>query len=76
MRLQRALKLGQAARAREHLEYVAKARPQDDQVHALLAAVYRALGEREKARAELKLHQAILDRKAEEAREAFGRREE
>jgi tetratricopeptide (TPR) repeat protein len=67
-------KLARHAEAKEHLEYVARTRPTDDQVHALLGSVYRALGLDERAKAEMKLHQAILDRKAAEARDVFTER--
>jgi Flp pilus assembly protein TadD len=65
---------GRSKEALEHLEYVARMRPGDEQVHALLGAVYRALGNEARARAELKIHKEILDRKAAAAREAFAER--
>jgi tetratricopeptide (TPR) repeat protein len=67
--------LGQACRAlgrhRQALQeflIVARLRPKDDSVHAQLATVYRALGDAERAKAELEIHRRLLKEKAEAAR--------
>jgi Flp pilus assembly protein TadD len=55
--------LGRTADARRQWEAVAKARPEDDQVHYLLGNLYRQLGEGELARRELARHREILERR-------------
>jgi protein O-GlcNAc transferase len=55
--------LGRIADARTQWEAVAKARPDDDQVHYLLGNLYRQLGDNERSRRELKLHREILERR-------------
>lgn len=52
--------LGRTADARTQWEAVAKARPDDDQVHYLLGNLYRQLGDPERARRELNRHSEIL----------------
>src|SRR5262249_5079953 len=56
--------LGRTADARALWEAVAKARPDDHQVHYLLGNLYRQMGEAELARQELKKHSQILERRA------------
>ena len=54
--------------ALDQLTFVAEHRPDDDSVHAQLAAVYRALGNTEKAVAEMKLQRELLHKRSEAAR--------
>jgi len=58
---------GRFSEALEQLTFVAENRPGDESVHAQLAAVYRALGNTDKAMAELKLHREILRKRSEAA---------
>src|SRR5258705_4254141 len=55
--------LGRTADARRQWEAVAKARPDDDQVHYLLGNLYRQLGDGDRARRELNRHREILERR-------------
>ncbi len=55
--------LGRTAEARRKWEAVAKARPDDDQVHYLLGNLYRQLGDGDRARRELNRHREILERR-------------
>jgi tetratricopeptide (TPR) repeat protein len=57
--------LGRPADARREWEAVAKARPNDDQVHYLLGNLYRQLGDRDRSRREFERHREILDRRQE-----------
>jgi len=59
---------GRMKEALEQLTFVAEHRPDDDSVHAQLAAVYRALGNTSKAMAELKLQRELLQKRSEAAR--------
>ena len=56
-------KAGRTAEARAQWEAVAKARPDDDQVHYLLGNLYRELGEAALAKRELELHRKILEQR-------------
>jgi tetratricopeptide (TPR) repeat protein len=56
-------KAGKAAEARAEWEAVAKARPNDDQIHYLLASLYRELGETELSKIELEKHRSLLDKR-------------
>jgi len=67
---------GEFEAALRHLQAVAERRPRDDRIHAQLAAVYREMGDRERAAAEMKLHQQILREKFDSARESFERRKD
>ncbi|HYI93765.1 MAG TPA: tetratricopeptide repeat protein [Bryobacteraceae bacterium] len=49
--------------ARQAWEIVAKARPEDDQIHYLLGNLYRDLGESSLASRELETHRQILERR-------------
>ena len=49
--------------ARQAWEIVAKARPDDDQIHYLLGNLYRDLGETRLASRELEIHRQILERR-------------
>ena len=53
------------------LRLVAARRPEDDSVHAQLAAVFKAMGETERANEEMRLHRAILQKKLNASREAM-----
>ncbi len=55
--------LGRTTDARTQWEAVAKARPDDDQVHYLLGNLYRQSGDADRARQELNLHSDILKRR-------------
>lgn len=57
-------KLNRLVEARAQWEAVAKARPADDQVHYLLANLYRALGEEALAKQELNRHRELLEKHA------------
>jgi len=73
--LGRALRLaGKPEDALGQLQFVAERRPQDDRVHAQLAAAYRDLGDRERAAAEMKIHQKILANRFRAARDSFDQR--
>ena len=52
----------------EHLQLVAAKTPNDDSVHAQLAALYRNTGETEKAAEEMKIHSRILRERLEASR--------
>jgi tetratricopeptide (TPR) repeat protein len=56
-------KAGRSGEARKLWEAVAQARPEDDQVHYLLAGLYRASGEAALAKQELEKHRSILQRR-------------
>ena len=60
-------KTGRAADARAAWEAVAKARPNDDQVHFLLAGLYRELGETVLAQREFSLHRKLLEQRGNRA---------
>jgi tetratricopeptide (TPR) repeat protein len=62
---------GRYAEALGHFREIARVRPDDDSVHAQLAAVYRGLGDESAARRELQIHKGILDRKRTAARKSF-----
>jgi tetratricopeptide (TPR) repeat protein len=64
---------GQPREAIEQLKYVAERVPDDDMIHAQLAAAYRAAGDQATARHEMDLHSKILQ--AEHARLAGLRNE-
>ena len=49
--------------AQREWEAIAKARPDDDQVHYLLGNLYREMGDQERARRELGRHREILERR-------------
>ena len=53
------------------LQLVAARRPEDDSVHAQLAAAFKAMGETERANDEMRLHRAILQKKLNASREAM-----
>ena len=55
--------------ALREFQFVAGRRPEDDTVHAQLAAVYKALGDEKHAAAELELHQQISRKRLEAARQ-------
>lgn len=54
-------KLGRHTDARREWELVAKVRPRDDQVHFLLANLYRDLGDSAASKREFETHRAILE---------------
>ncbi|HYO80699.1 MAG TPA: tetratricopeptide repeat protein [Bryobacteraceae bacterium] len=54
-------KVGRLNDARSAWEFVVSSRPGDDQVHYLLAGLYRELGEPEKATRELQEHRKVLE---------------
>jgi tetratricopeptide (TPR) repeat protein len=56
-------KAGRNAEARQLWEAVAQARPDDDQVHYLLAGLYRESGETALAKAALEKHRSVLQRR-------------
>lgn len=56
---------GQYREAIEHLQFVALKAPNDDSVHAQLAALYRNTGELGKAAEEMKIHSRILRERLE-----------
>ena len=56
-------KTGNLAGARSVWEQVAKARPQDDQVHFLLGGLYREMGEAELSQKEFNLHRQLLEQR-------------
>ena len=56
-------KAGRTAEARALWESVARARPDDDQIHYLLGALYQQLGESALAKAELEKHRSVLERR-------------
>lgn len=58
------LDTGNAEAALPHLERVAREKPDDDQVHFLLAQAYRALGKPQEAAREMQVHQSLLRRVA------------
>lgn len=60
-------KAGRNSEARALWESVAKARPGDDQVHYLLANLYRDLGENALFRVEIEKHRALLEHRRETA---------
>lgn len=62
---------GNYEEAVRELDWVARRRPEDDSVHAQLAAVFRAMGETERANQEMRLHRAILQKKLNASREAM-----
>src|SRR6266852_5250099 len=55
--------MSESTDARKQWEAVAKARPDDDQVHYLLGNLYRQLGDADRARRELQRHREILERR-------------
>jgi tetratricopeptide (TPR) repeat protein len=67
---------GRLREALRELRVVAARRPQDGSVHAQLALVYRALGQPERAKEELVIHQSILKRKLTASQESFERRQQ
>ena len=56
-------KTGRLRDAQREWEWIAKARPEDEQIHYLLGNLYRELGDGERARRELARHREILDRR-------------
>ncbi|MGH9633055.1 MAG: tetratricopeptide repeat protein [Bryobacteraceae bacterium] len=62
---------GRNEEALEQLKTVAARRPEDDSVHAQLAAVYRSLGDMESARREMEVHREILRKRHEQTRRNF-----
>ncbi|MFN0104055.1 MAG: tetratricopeptide repeat protein [Bryobacteraceae bacterium] len=56
-------KLGRDPEALAQWEPVAKAQPNDDQVHFLLGSLYRDLGRAEEAQRELRRHREILEKR-------------
>lgn len=56
-------KAGSLAAARSVWEQVAKARPEDDQVHFLLGGLYRELGEAALSQREFSLHRQLLEQR-------------
>ncbi|MDQ6706740.1 MAG: tetratricopeptide repeat protein [Acidobacteriota bacterium] len=60
--------LGNNAGALQEFRIVAGRRPQDDSVHAQLAAVYRSLGKPELVKAEIEKHRRLLQEKKDAAR--------
>ncbi len=56
-------KAGSLAAARSVWEQVAKARPQDDQVHFLLGGLYRELGEAALSQREFNIHRQLLEQR-------------
>jgi tetratricopeptide (TPR) repeat protein len=68
--------LGRAFRILERWEdalsefrFVAERRPDDNTIHAQLAAVYKALGDEKRATAELVIHEQISRQRLEAARQ-------
>jgi Flp pilus assembly protein TadD len=55
--------------ALREFQFVAERRPEDDTIHAQLAAVYNALGDEKRATAELEIHERISQRRLEAARQ-------
>jgi tetratricopeptide (TPR) repeat protein len=55
--------VGRIADARREWETLARANPNDDQVHYLLGNLYRESGEAALAKRELEKHRQILDRR-------------
>jgi tetratricopeptide (TPR) repeat protein len=53
--------------ALREFQFVAERRPEDDTIHAQLAAVYKALGDKKRAAAELEMHERILRKRLEAA---------
>ena len=60
-------KTGRPTDARAAWEAVAKARPNDDQIHFLLAGLYRELGETVLAQREFSLHRKVLEQRGSPA---------
>ena len=60
-------KTGRPSDARTAWEAVAKASPNDDQVHFLLAGLYRELGEAVRAQREFSLHRKLLEQRGNRA---------
>lgn len=56
---------GQYDEALKELQFVAERQPEDNQVHAQLAALYRAMGNAEAARKEMQTQRQILQRQRE-----------
>jgi tetratricopeptide (TPR) repeat protein len=56
---------GRYEEALKELQFVAQRRPNDEMIHAQLAAVYRAMGNAQASRAELETHARILRKKHE-----------
>src|SRR5713226_9584731 len=52
-------------------QFVAQRQPEDDTVHAQLAAVYKALGQPQRAAAELEIHQRIVQKRLEATQKKF-----
>jgi len=55
--------------ALREFQFVAERRPEDDTIHAQLAAVYKALGDEKRATAELEIHERISQKRLEAARQ-------
>jgi predicted Zn-dependent protease len=56
-------KMGRKSEARRQWEAVAKAQPEDDQIHYLLGNLYRESGEASLSKQELAKHREILERR-------------
>ena len=63
---------GQYDESLRELQFVAQRQPEDNKVHAQLAALYRAMGNTEAARKEMERHQQILQRQREASLKAHG----
>ncbi len=64
LELGKALRLaGRYSEARREFEFVVRQKPEDELVHAQLAAVYRNQGDTQRARKELEIQRQILQRK-------------
>jgi tetratricopeptide (TPR) repeat protein len=64
--LGKALRLNkQLPEAAQELQWVETKRPNDETVHAQLAAVYRDMGDRERARTEMEIHGRLLKERLE-----------
>ena len=61
-------KLGRNPEARRLWEAVALSRPDDDQIHYLLAGLYREIGEPALAKSELEKHRSVLQRRRKQER--------
>jgi Flp pilus assembly protein TadD len=69
--LGKALRLArQYAEAEKELQFVESRAPNDESVHAQLAALYKDTGDRERARREIELHAKILREKLEASQRA------
>lgn len=61
--------MGNYEEAVRELEWVARRRPEDNSIHAQLAAVFKGMGLNERANEEMRLHRVILQKKLNASRQ-------